>query len=136
VKPLGEEAVERIVALFTEAGATAKVSSIHVNAWFGTHDKLSTSLELLGKAFGVDGAVERERIIYAGDSPNDSPMFGYFPNAVGVANVRDFASQMPALPAFVTLGRSAQGFAELADFLIAARAGMGVQPVAGRAELG
>jgi HAD superfamily hydrolase (TIGR01484 family) len=123
VEPLSEDAVERIVTLFAEAGATAKVSSIHVNAWFGAHDKLSTSLDLLGKAFGVDGAAERDKIIYVGDSPNDSPMFGFFPNAVGVANVQDFAGRMPALPTFITAYRSAQGFAELADFLIAARAG-------------
>ena len=49
-------------------------------------------------------------------------MFGFFPNAVGVANVRDFDGRMPALPAFVCAGRSAAGFAELADMLIAARA--------------
>ena len=132
VAPLGRDAVERIVAAFEEAGATAKVSSIHVNAWYGAHDKLSTSLNLLAEAFGIDGTAERERIIYAGDSPNDAPMFGFFPNAVGVANVRDFAGRMPALPAFVATGRSAEGFAELADLLIAAR----TETVAGRRELG
>jgi HAD superfamily hydrolase (TIGR01484 family) len=132
VPPLGRDAVERIVAAFEEAGATAKVSSIHVNAWYGAHDKLSSSLNLLAEAFGIDGAAERERIVYVGDSPNDAPMFGFFPNAVGVANVRDFAGRMPALPAFVAVGRSAEGFAELADLLIAARA----ETVAGRRELG
>jgi HAD superfamily hydrolase (TIGR01484 family) len=121
VAPLGRDAVERIVAAFEEAGATAKVSSIHVNAWYGAHDKLSTSLSLLAEAFGIDGAAEPGRVIYVGDSPNDSPMFGFFPHAVGVANVRDFVGDMPALPAFVTTGRSAGGFAEVADFLIAAR---------------
>jgi HAD superfamily hydrolase (TIGR01484 family) len=39
VSPLGAEAVARIVAIFEAAGATAKVSSIHVNGWFGDHDK-------------------------------------------------------------------------------------------------
>lgn len=136
VKPLEPEAVERIVTIFTAGGATAKVSSIHVNAWFGAHDKLSTSLNLLTEAFGIDGTHERESIVYAGDSPNDSPMFAFFPHAVGVANVRDFDGRMPALPAFVTAGRSAEGFAELADFLIAARDHDMLQTVAGRVELG
>ncbi len=136
VTPLGREAVERIVAAFEQAGATAKVSSIHVNAWYGAHDKLSTSLSLLTEAFGIDGTAERERILYVGDSPNDAPMFGFFPNAVGVANVRDFAGRMPALPAFVAAGRSAEGFAELADLLIAARTEPALQTVAGGRELG
>jgi len=136
VPPLGRDAVERIVAQFEEAGATAKVSSIHVNAWFGKHDKLSTSLTLLRDAFGIDGTAQREHVIYVGDSPNDSPMLGFFPNAVGVANVRDFEGRMPALPAYVTAGRSAEGFAELADLLIAARPGEALQAVAGRTELG
>lgn len=135
VAPLDREAIERIVAAFEDEGATAKVSSIHVNAWYGTHDKLSTSLSLLAEAFGIDGKAERGRIIYAGDSPNDSPMFGFFPNAVGVANVRDFEGRMPALPAYVAQGRSAEGFAELADLLIAARANVPLQAVAGGPEL-
>lgn len=130
VPPLGPDKVAQIVAAFEAAGATAKVSSIHVNAWYGDHDKLSTSLHLLREVFGIDGAAERERIVYAGDSPNDAPMFGFFPNAVGVANVRDFVGRMSALPAYVTRGRSAEGFAELAELLTAARA------VAGTPELG
>ena len=130
VPPLGQDAVTRIVAAFEAAGATAKVSSIHVNAWYGAHDKLSTSLNLLAEVFGVDGAAERKRIVYVGDSPNDEPMFGFFPNAVGVANVSDFVGRMRALPAYIASGRSAEGFAELADLLIAARA------VAGAPEVG
>ena len=135
VAPLGPDTVERIVAAFEQEGATAKVSSIHVNAWYGEHDKLSTSLKLLDEAFGIDGTAARARIVYAGDSPNDAPMFGFFPNAVGVANVNDFAGRMPALPAYVTAGRSAEGFAELADLLIAARTGKLPAAVAGGREL-
>ena len=32
--------------------------------------------------------------MFAGDSPNDQPMFAFFPNAVGVANVREMADLM------------------------------------------
>jgi hypothetical protein len=50
-------------------------------------------------------------------------MFGFFPNGVGVANVRDFADAMPHLPAWITAARSGAGFVELARALIAARRG-------------
>ena len=61
---------------------------------------------------------ERERFVFAGDSPNDAPMFAYFPNAVGVANVREFADRIAALPAYVTQAEAGAGFAELAEFLL------------------
>jgi hypothetical protein len=48
-------------------------------------------------------------------------MFAYLPHAVGVANVRDLAERMSALPAWVTPSRGGAGFAELADALVAAR---------------
>jgi len=117
--PPGE--VDRIVALFGEAGATAKVSSIHVNGWFGSYDKLGMTRILLRECFATDLDAERGRFVFAGDSPNDAPMFAFFPNAVGVANVGDFADRMTALPAYVTRGRCGAGFVELADALIAAR---------------
>lgn len=136
VTPLDRDSVESIVAAFEREGATAKVSSIHVNAWFGAHDKLSTSLSLLSEAFGIDATADRDRIIYVGDSPNDAPMFGFFPNAVGVANVRDFLDRMTARPAFVASRRSAEGFAELADLLIAARDTGLSRTIAATGELG
>ena len=40
VPPLPLEAAERIAALMREAGLSAKISSIHVNGWFGGYDKL------------------------------------------------------------------------------------------------
>jgi HAD superfamily hydrolase (TIGR01484 family) len=121
VPPLPVEQVDRIVAAFEREGAKAKVSSIHVNAWFGDHDKLTTSLHLLREVFGIDGAIEKETVIFVGDSPNDSPMFSHFPHAVGVANVRDFAARMPALPAYLTDHPSGAGFVEFSDFLLERR---------------
>jgi hypothetical protein len=77
---------------------------------------------MFADAFGIDLAAERERFVFAGDSPNDAPMFAFFPNAVGVANVRAFADRVATLPAFVTEKESGAGFAELADFLLAGQA--------------
>jgi len=111
-------AVERIVTLMEAEGMTAKVSSIHVNGWFGAWNKLTTTQRLFAQVFGADLDRERERYVFAGDSPNDAPMFAYFPNAVGVANVREFADRLAALPAYVTQAESGAGFAELAGFLL------------------
>lgn len=123
VPPLPPAAVDRIVALMREAGMTAKVSSIHVNGWFGEWDKLAMARRLMVERFGVDidAPQQRERIVFAGDSPNDEPMFAFFPNAVGVANVLDFRDRMRALPAWVTPSRAGAGFVELAQHLLAAR---------------
>src|SRR5262249_32473414 len=74
VPPLPPAAVDRIVALFEEAGATAKVSSIHVNGWFGRYDKLGMTRILLRECFAIDLDAEREAFVFAGDSPNDAPM--------------------------------------------------------------
>lgn len=121
VPPLPRGDIDRIVAIFERHGAQAKVSSIHVNGWFGAYDKLTTTRLMMRELFGVDLERDRERYVFAGDSPNDSPMFGFFPNAVGVANVRDFADKMPHLPRWIATGRSGTGFRELATMLLAAR---------------
>lgn len=121
VAPLPVAAVDRIVALMEDAGMTAKISSIHVNGWFGQYDKLSMAHLLLRERHGIELAAERERCLFVGDSPNDAPLFAYLPNAVGVANVMAFAERMSALPAYVTPSRGGAGFAELAQALITAR---------------
>jgi HAD superfamily hydrolase (TIGR01484 family) len=122
VAPLPREAVDRIVALFEEAGATAKVSSIHVNGWFGAWDKLTMTRRFAREVLSLDVDAEREAVVFCGDSPNDAPMFAHFPNACGVANVRAFAGRMDAEPAFVAPSRGGEGFVEIAETLLAARA--------------
>jgi len=117
--PMG--AVERIVAMFREAGARAKISSVHVNGWFGDYDKLTTVLRLLRECFEIGAEAARRRCAFVGDSPNDSPMFGYFGGSVGVANVRDFGDRIDPPPAYVTTARGGAGFAEFAVALLAAR---------------
>jgi HAD superfamily hydrolase (TIGR01484 family) len=121
VTPLADEAVARIVAIFEAAGAQAKVSSIHVNGWFGDYDKLAMSGRLLEERFGVGPDAARARALFVGDSPNDAPMFGHFPHSVGVANVRAFAGRLAAAPAWVTEAPGGAGFAELAAALLTAR---------------
>jgi HAD superfamily hydrolase (TIGR01484 family) len=119
VAPLSRAAVVRIVALMQAEGMTAKVSSIHVNGWFGDFDKLSMTRVALSEIFGIDLDAERERFVFVGDSPNDAPMFAYFPNAVGVANVLAFADRIATPPAYVTRAEAGAGFAEVEAFLLA-----------------
>ncbi|MCW5634235.1 MAG: HAD-IIB family hydrolase [Rubrivivax sp.] len=123
VPPLPPEAIDRVVALMHEAGMTAKVSSIHVNGWFGDWDKLAMTRRLFAERFGVDldEGMQRAGVVFAGDSPNDEPMFAFFPNAVGVANVLAFRPRMRALPQWVTAAEAGAGFVELAQHLLDAR---------------
>lgn len=123
VPPLPRSAVDEIVRRMEAASMQAKISSIHVNGWFGRYDKLSTTQRLLAEEFGsdIDVPAERARWIFVGDSPNDAPMFDFFPNAVGVANVRDCADRLAAVPRYITRARSGAGFVELAALLLAHR---------------
>ncbi|MBP0596644.1 HAD-IIB family hydrolase [Herbaspirillum sp. LeCh32-8] len=122
VPPLPRAAVERIVRIMEEEGMTAKISSIHVNGWFGDYDKLTMARLMMRERYGVDiaDATERRRCVFAGDSPNDAPMFAYFPLSVGVANVQDFAGRLAHEPNYVTAQPYGAGFAELARHLLAA----------------
>jgi HAD superfamily hydrolase (TIGR01484 family) len=123
VPPLPRAAVDKIVWLFESAGGVAKVSSIHVNGWFGRYDKLAMTRIFLREWLDLDLDQARDRIVFCGDSPNDAPMFGFFPYACGVANVRDFEGAMDATPAFVASKRGGAGFVEIAERILAARAG-------------
>lgn len=120
VPPLKEEDVYRIVDMFEEAGATAKVSSIHVNGWFGTYDKLSMAGLFASDCLGLSLDEAKSTIVFVGDSPNDAPMFSFFPHSIGVANVRAFQGRLTAEPTYVTDGMGGAGFAEVADVLIQA----------------
>jgi len=119
VPALSKSAVQQIVNIFKQEGAFAKVSSIHVNGWFGNYDKLSMTRKLLDESFQTDMDKSQEQIVFCGDSPNDAPMFGFFQNSVGVANVLDYSEDLEQQPCWVTQKRAAAGFVELTEALIA-----------------
>jgi HAD superfamily hydrolase (TIGR01484 family) len=122
VAPLPLATANAIARAFHAAGAQAKVSSIHVNAWFGAHDKLTTARRMLAECFAIDGASAAKAVAFCGDSPNDAPMFAGFPLGVGVANIRPYAALMSHLPRYVTAAEGGQGFAEFAEAVLAAQA--------------
>ncbi|MCB1354865.1 MAG: HAD family phosphatase [Rhodobacteraceae bacterium] len=121
VDPLPAGEVERVLGIFKEEGAIAKLSSIHVNGWFGDYDKLSMSRIFAADILGFDLDGMKDRVIFVGDSPNDGPMFSFFPNSCGVANVEEFRGSGHALPRFVAHNRGGEGFVEIAERILAAR---------------
>jgi 1,2-diacylglycerol 3-alpha-glucosyltransferase len=114
----GLDTAERVVEVSRRRGAKARISSIHVNIWFGAYDKLAMSLLFLKEKRGIERNEAKERVLFCGDSPNDEPMFAYFPLSCGVANVKEYLPLMSHPPAFVCEKSSGEGFAELADYLL------------------
>jgi HAD superfamily hydrolase (TIGR01484 family) len=113
--------IGHVVAVMQRLGLHATVSSIHVNGWFGEHDKPDGARWIVKTLFGRELDAERDAWLYVGDSTNDQAMFEFLPLGVGVANLRRFADQLQTWPAFITQGERGAGFAEVAEALLAAR---------------
>ena len=112
--------ISQVVAVMQRHGLTATVSSIHINGWLGAHNKRSAAAWAVATVLGLPFAPHEW--LYLGDSTNDQVMFQYLPLTVGVANIARFVPQLRWLPAYVTQAERGQGFAELANTLLAARA--------------
>lgn len=121
VEPLPREKVLEIQSIFEAHGAHAKVSSIHVNGWFGDFDKLSTTILCAEELFGIDLESCNGEFAFCGDSPNDEPMFAYFQHSFGMANVRPFLSLIKSPPSYITTMESGAGFVEVAELILCAR---------------
>lgn len=121
VTPLKESEVQRIVDMFQLAGAQAKVSSIHVNGWFGDYDKLSMTKTLFTRECGLNLQEQLDTALFIGDSPNDEPMFEFFDYSVGVANIQGQLHRLKHPPKFVTPSKGGEGFVEMVEYLLQAR---------------
>jgi len=118
VPPLPQADIDKIERLFIKAGAQAKTSSIHVNGWFGTYDKLTMTQVLFDDVFKLSVDLNKDRVVYIGDSPNDCPMFSFFPHSVGVANILAFKGRLESEPAWITDKCGGYGFSEMAEILL------------------
>ena len=118
---LPQEAIDHAVRIMRNAGMNATVSSIHINGWFGAHNKLEGARWIVRELFGRNLDAEINRWVYVGDSTNDQVMFEHFPHSVGVANIARFVPQLTHRPRFVTQGERGAGFAEVARAVLAAR---------------
>lgn len=118
IPPLPMKDVDEIVRCFESAGAHAKVSSIHVNGWYGEYDKLTMTKILFEEVYHENLEDIKNEVIFIGDSPNDAPMFAYFQNSVAVANMLQFKERLTSEPAWVTRKEGGYGFAEMVDQLL------------------
>ncbi len=118
---LAPAAIDQVVSILRSEGMCASVSSIHINGWFGEHDKRSGARWIVERLYGRALDAEMGRWMYVGDSTNDQAMFAAFELSVGVANLMDFADRLEVWPAYITRGSRGAGFAEVADRLLAVR---------------
>ncbi len=118
VPQLPETAIDQIVSIMEDFGMTAKVSSIHVNGWFGDYSKLEMCCTLLQEHFSITLPGQRGQLVFIGDSANDAPLFEYFPLSVGVANIRNQLHRLQTPPTYITRSTGGYGFAELVDLLL------------------
>jgi HAD superfamily hydrolase (TIGR01484 family) len=118
---LSAEKITAIVKIMQSEGMNATVSSIHINAWFGDHNKLAGARWIVRELLGRTLDDEIGQWVYVGDSTNDQLMFEHFPHSVGVANIRRFEAELTHLPRYITLAERGAGFAEVARAVLAAR---------------
>lgn len=122
---LPQAAIDACLEIMRAAGMHASVSSIHINAWFGDHDKWHGACWIARELWGRDLQQEIDRWVYVGDSTNDQRMFEQFPHSIGVANVARFVPQLLQLPRYVTPGERGAGFAQAAQKMLEGISGAG-----------
>lgn len=113
---LGFESADKIKNICEDMGAIAKVSSIHVNTWFGDYDKVSMAKKFLEDILKEEDI--QNTVLFFGDSPNDEPMFRYFQNSCAVANIEPFLNQLSTLPTYIASKESGEGFSDCVEYLI------------------
>ena len=118
---LPPQRIAQVVQIMQSEGMNATVSSIHINGWYGAHNKLEGARWIVRELFGRDLDAEMADWVYVGDSTNDQLMFEAFPHSVGVANIRRFEAELSHKPRYITEGERGAGFAEVAAALLEAR---------------
>ena len=118
---LSDAQIDKVVLAMRHEGMHATVSSIHINGWYGEHNKLEGARWIVRELWGRDLAAEMERWAYVGDSTNDALMFQHFAHSIGVANIARFVPHLSQLPSYVTQAERGAGFAEVAAAVLASR---------------
>lgn len=121
VTQLSNAEVAKIKDIFERNKARATISSIHVNAHLGKHDKLATTIIMARNLWGIDLAAHSQSVAFCGDSANDECMFRHFPLSFGVRNIQNFYGLMTHLPAFVAEKEGGHGFQEIAEIILKGR---------------
>lgn len=115
------EDTEKLAALCERHGARVLISSIHLHAFYGDHDKGLMLLRLAREQLGLGEDEARARCVFVGDSPNDQAGFTTFARSVGVSNVMHHADRLAPPPAFVATRPGGHGFAEIAEHILRSR---------------
>jgi HAD superfamily hydrolase (TIGR01484 family) len=122
VPPLSREEIDRICAIIEEEGATYKISSIHINCWYGSFDKVSgVSRFLADRGRDLGSEQVQDGIAFIGDSPNDEPLFAAVRHSIAVANISTFLVRLSHVPAYITEKESAEGFSEAVQTILKKR---------------
>jgi HAD superfamily hydrolase (TIGR01484 family) len=121
VPPLGPESTNKICSIAKEEGAVYKVSSIHVNCWFGNYDKLTCIDRFLNDFTGNSMKEMQEQVLYIGDSPNDEPMFKELKFTAAVNNINKFLDRLEHYPSYKSNSNSGEGFKEIIDTILTKR---------------
>ena len=112
VEPLKPQELERIYKIIEEEGAVYKVSSVHINCWYGEFDKVAGVRQYLKDTMNMRLEQLQDRIVFIGDSPNDEPMFAELESSIAVANIAPYLGRLKYLPLYITENESASGFVE------------------------
>ncbi len=124
VRPWEEEDVNALLELCHAEGAHAKLSSIHVNAWFGDYDKGTGFGHWLDLGAPGLSSLSKGKVpalgnwLFVGDSPNDEPMYQKFEYSVGVANLKKYVDKLVHPPSWITSEESGKGFAQVVRKLL------------------
>jgi HAD superfamily hydrolase (TIGR01484 family) len=114
--------IEQVATLLRGHGLRVSVSSIHINAWLGDHDKW------VGACWAVEHWLDQQlseqlaHWVYIGDSSNDEVMFEHMQHSAGVANIARFLDRLEHAPSYLCAQARGAGFAELASALLQPRA--------------
>ncbi len=117
VGPFPLAQAQQVQQVFYSHGAEAKISSIHVNGWFGEFNKASMVKTVCNQILNLNEDQILERCAFVGDSPNDEPLFEFFPLSFAVANIKSYVSSMQTLPAYVSEKEEGDGFIEICRHL-------------------
>lgn len=118
---LDEQQIAKVVEVCKDFGAGTAVSSIHVNAWFGSFDKYRGAKAFFADVLAFDEAVMVEQSCYCGDAPNDQVMFSHFPLSFGVGNIKKHVHSMQVLPRYASEAEGGAGLSEIVQELLRKR---------------
>lgn len=118
VKRWKDQDVQKLMNECKKYGAQVKLSSIHVNTWFGKYDKWTCVQKVMKEVLKLSPKSDLNKVAYLGDSPNDEPFFKVMPFTVGVANVSKFLMKMKSHPKYIATYNSGRGFAEFSKILL------------------